>query len=494
MKTKNESTQNEMKKRNRAALIAYAVISVILLAAYAIELVKGNRTVDYFCIFAVLVVLPFAVCFAVYKKMPQTKATIYAFGGGYGILYGFVLLTTQSPVAFTYILLLMIVLMMYADFKLSLIVNSYAFVINVIQVIYIVVTEGMTPSQITDAEIQVILVLLAGIFSIIATKVMSDINRAHLLSVEKDKERIAGLLQNIMEISSNMTSEIDAICEQTDKMKDSSTVIKNSMEDLSQGAYNTAEAVQTQRSQTEDIQMYVEQVGDVSRCIAQNVNTAEHVIQTGKDNLDTLIRQVEHSGSAGEQVTVQLRELNESTQRMHSIIEMINQITSQTGLLALNASIEAARAGEAGKGFAVVADEISNLANQTSEATVGITNQINGISGSLEDVVRAVTSLVESNQMQNTCAKETIESMNEITRKTSDISVESQKLEAVVQKLEAANKVIVESIQEISAVSQEVSAHAQETLAGSEENNRVVEEIAGMMERIHAKAEELTKI
>ena len=58
---------------------------------------------------------------------------------------------------------------------------------------------------------------------------------------------------------------------------------------------------------------------------------------------------------------------------MQSITQLINDVASQTSLLALNASIEAARAGEAGKGFAVVASEISNLAAKTKEATVNIT-------------------------------------------------------------------------------------------------------------------------
>lgn len=65
---------------------------------------------------------------------------------------------------------------------------------------------------------------------------------------------------------------------------------------------------------------------------------------------------------------------------MHSIIELIDNITTQTSLLALNASIEAARAGEAGRGFSVVASEISNLATQTQDATVDITTLIENIS------------------------------------------------------------------------------------------------------------------
>lgn len=79
---------------------------------------------------------------------------------------------------------------------------------------------------------------------------------------------------------------------------------------------------------------------------------------------------------------------------MHSIVELISGITSQTSLLALNASIEAARAGEAGRGFSVVATEISGMATQTKEATVHITELIENISNAISEVVSVVREMI----------------------------------------------------------------------------------------------------
>lgn len=84
------------------------------------------------------------------------------------------------------------------------------------------------------------------------------------------------------------------------------------------------------------------------------------------------------------QVAAELTSLKEYMDKMYSIIEIINNITSETSLLSLNASIEAARAGEAGRGFAVVASEISGLATQTQEATVSIEELIRNVSEELE--------------------------------------------------------------------------------------------------------------
>ena len=111
--------------------------------------------------------------------------------------------------------------------------------------------------------------------------------------------------------------------------------------------------------------------------------------------MDTLVGEVEVSVRNSANAADKLETLNQYISEMNTIVELINGVTSQTSLLALNASIEAARAGEAGKGFAVVASEISELATQTKSATTNITQLIGNVSGSITEVVTVIREMID---------------------------------------------------------------------------------------------------
>jgi methyl-accepting chemotaxis protein len=113
-------------------------------------------------------------------------------------------------------------------------------------------------------------------------------------------------------------------------------------------------------------------IGEISHQVAQSADIA--------------VKAVEEAG----RTTVMVAGLANAALKIGEVVSLIQDIASQTNLVALNATIEAARAGDAGKGFAVVASEVKGLANQTAQATEGITTQINEIRSATEGVVGAI--------------------------------------------------------------------------------------------------------
>ena len=134
------------------------------------------------------------------------------------------------------------------------------------------------------------------------------------------------------------------------------------MQEVSSGASETANAVQNQSLQTQAIQEKVDQVNAASQEISQNMQRTIEMVSEGNSSMESLVQLVDISVANSEDAAGKLNTLNQYMEKMNSIVELIGDITSQTSLLALNASIEAARAGDAGKGFSVVASEITGMA------------------------------------------------------------------------------------------------------------------------------------
>ncbi len=481
------------KAMNRVAIVCHAVTVAVLEAAYLLEVVKGSRTIPYFLIFSLFALVPLVAEFFVYYKEPADEKLKYLIGVGYTVFYIFVVVTTTNVIAFTYIIPILSVIILYSDVRLCAFVSGAGVVINIVFVGYLALTGSIRAEETATYEIRIFLLLLVAIFLCRATATLEKINQAKLAELDTEKDHVSELLDKVMVVSGQMTNGILDMAEQMRKLGEAVSETRNAMQEVSSGTNETAESMQNQLGKTEEIQNHIAQMGDVMSTIGRSMLEAKDSVSLGRENLNELRRQMESTERAGRQVVEDMKELETYTANMQTIIDMITSVASQTSLLALNASIEAARAGEAGKGFAVVATEISNLANQTQSATVNITDVIHSVSEKLKVAVDAVEELMVSNQKQNESAAQAEESFGKIAEGTDQVDEQSRRLDQAVKQLADANRVIVESIQTISAILQEVSAHAQETFNVSENNTQIVNEVEVLVEKLSDQAQQLNQ-
>lgn len=489
-KVKNEIF-SEGKETNKVALACHIVLAAVLMLAYFVEVVKGARTISYYTVFSILAMGPVIVEIIMYRMNPDSLRLRYFIAVFYTIFYVFVVFTTVNLIAFTFIIPIYLVLILYSDVRLCTFVSYGAFAVNVAFLGYQALLGNLDTADMATYEIRVLLMLIMAIFFCLATKTLYRVNQAKLSELNKEKESVSNLLNNVMSISGQMSAGIVDVTGHMEELGGAVSETRNAMQEVSSGTNDTAESIQNQLSKTEEIQNYIEQMAKMVESIAESMEQAKENVASGKKNIDSLTAQMAVSEKAGKEAVDGMKALEEYTANMQSIIDLITSVASQTSLLALNASIEAARAGEAGRGFAVVATEISNLANQTQTATVNITEVIHNVSDKLDIAADAVEQLMDNSRKQSESALQAADSFVMISESTERVNEQSDQLSNAVARLTDANSGIVESIQTISAIMQEVSAHSQETYAVSDKNTGIVESVTRLVEELNEQAQRL---
>lgn len=399
-------------------------------------------------------------CKILLHQSKDSEKVQYAIAGGFTFLYLFIIFTSTSPVSYIY-------------------------------AIVVAVTHQISGAGVMNVEIRVLTLVLSTIFLTMSTIAAALTNHNRMQQIESEKEKNAELMEQILRVSGQMSDNIETVAHKMKILKDTANETKTSMEDVAQGTSEAADSIQMQKEKTEEIDQAIHHVSESTNAISNNISAAREEISTSQTNIDELIRHVERSNQANQDVSNEITELNRYASEMQSITEMINGVASQTSLLALNASIEAARAGDAGKGFAVVASEISNLATQTQNATVEITELIGNVSSELGKMVKVIEEMLQNAEEQNVVANNTAQCFTEIARKVDEVYHEADKLDQSVSGLTSANEQVIRGIETISTVTEEVTAHSSQTLESSETNSSITGEVEQMVEQLSDLANEL---
>lgn len=494
MHISNFQNYSDIKRSNISILLGYGLMNVILVICYLLEVLKGSRTISYYIIFCILALLPFFVTVAEYKHNPESEKIKVMLPIGFGIFYCFIIFTTFSPVAYVYSLLIAALLICYGSPRLSALYMSATFLANIVQIVYGFFTNHYTSNDLPNIEIRIASYLLFSLYLIVSANNINTSNDKKLKTMEQDKEQISNMMNQLMAASKQLATSIGIVSEKMNILEASTNHTMASMQEVTQGTTDTAESIQLQLEKTNQIQNTIEQVKNRSSVMTEALEDTRAELNSSRENIDTLIDRTKISNDANENVSKELEELNTYTVQMHSIIELIDNITTQTSLLALNASIEAARAGEAGRGFSVVASEISNLATQTQDATVDITTLIENISKELEEVIRVIAQMIENAKEQNKAASNTAKSFSAIADKTTMVYEEAAQMKSIVAELTNANNIIASGIETISAATEEVTAHSNETYEITSENTKTTAEIGRIIEELDQMTKNLTTL
>lgn len=479
-----KETMTELERVNKTAMISHLLMAGITLIFCIMQAVRDGNRYILLAVITVLALGPLIAEFTLWRKNHETPAIKHLVAIGFACFYSVVLFTTSCNMAYVFVIPMIMVVTLYNDVKYFILINVGTILESIIVVVLGARTGGFGYLGVEAGVIEITVMVMVGILSIYTANTSDKNKKQQIDSLNKAHEATEENLHKTSELMKHLEEGIEGIYSELEKLNESSMHTKVAMEEVSNGAQDSAMAVQNQIMQTEAIQEKVSAVDEVASAIAGNMQNTMEVLENGSRNMTELMKQVDSNVRTSEDAVVKLERLDSYMKEMNSIVEIIGEITSQTGLLALNASIEAARAGEAGRGFAVVASEISGMATRTNEATENITDLIGNVSAAISEVVTVIHRMIDGIQEEKKGAQDSADSFARIQESTRSVRNDVDNMMKHVEDLKAANHEIVDSIQTISAISEEVSAHASETLEAEEQNAQIANRISQMMDNM----------
>ncbi|MDN5372014.1 MAG: methyl-accepting chemotaxis protein [Carnobacterium sp.] len=284
----------------------------------------------------------------------------------------------------------------------------------------------------------------------------------------------------------------------TQILNDISKQTTSATEEVSETITGIAQAsIQTQ--DTEDTVGKMEELAKTLGEIDQNIqkmgqHTDDTTIANGKnsqmmavvhENWETTIETMNKLGDS-------IHDVNEDIQNIEKIVKVIDGISDQTNLLALNAAIEAARAGEHGRGFAVVADEVRKLAEQVAVSIANITGFVEKIQTESEKFSESLQSGYTEVEEGTKQINKTGQTFNKINASVSTMVEGIKGISENLESIKVNSEIMNSSIEEIASVSEESAAGVEETSAASQEITSSMKEVAGNSEQLADLAEKLS--
>ena len=247
-------------------------------------------------------------------------------------------------------------------------------------------------------------------------------------AVSAMRDSLRSVIRDVSNASAHLNEIVHTLQATTSEVNDSCTDNSATTEELAAGMQETTATTQTLVSSIEDMK---EGSNDIQRMSIEGEELSNEIEErAAKLKKSESVKLARDMFASLQKNSAKAIEEARAVEKINELTEVIMRISSQTSLLALNASIEAARAGEAGKGFAVVATEIGNLANQTSETVA----DINNIVAEVNMVVRDMgTTLNDTTQFMENQVVPDYQAFYDVSNQYNDDSVAVKKSMTSIQ-------------------------------------------------------------
>lgn len=373
--------------------------------------------------------------------------------------------------------------------------------------------SGITTVTAASVGISTIVVLIAIIISFImgrrlmrplvkVSAIIEDVANGNIDAdfsvVKESNDEIGLIIEKMKELTQSLGSIVGRIRNSSDTMSSNSyelndtssqtlaanNEISKAVEDVAEGSTGMAASISKinenlleMSNETKDINASVDEIKNQTAAVQDSSKIMNDKIKSMQDSS----RKMDDGISA---ISKRIETVNTTVDKVSNIVSVIEEISSETNLLSLNASIEAARAGDAGKGFAVVAQEIRVLSDNTNTELENIKQIISSLVEECRYCVQASGTIVEDNAKQKEEIRAVLDEFSELDEQIQKTAEKADEIEELVTAMIELNDDITKSSNSLTDVSAANAAATEEMNANIEELNAMmhgVSEMAGHM-------------
>lgn len=328
--------------------------------------------------------------------------------------------------------------------------------INIITIILVIIASAVS-LQYLSSSISSRVVYLAKISEKISSgDLTSKIKFCGYDEIGRLSQDVDSVLKGLNGIVKDMTGDSTNLIASSDELHCAAEKIKDK-------SNNVLDKLITVSSASEEMAATSQEISSNCSLAASSSNETQKVAQQGMSVVETTVNDIKTHSQKTQQDAQLILELGKKTEEINKIISTIEDIASQTNLLALNAAIEAARAGEHGKGFAVVADEVRALAVRTAEATKEISSMITTVNTDVKAANESITDTVSKMQVIADNAGALLESLDVITEKIGDVNMQITQIASATEQQSGTAKEMSSNLQTIKILTQEMAEESAST-------------------------------
>lgn len=314
------------------------------------------------------------------------------------------------------------------------------------------------------------------------------------LIIEKMKE----LTQSLGNIVGRIRNSSDTMSANSYELNDTSSQTLAANNEISKAVEDVAEGSTGMASSISKINENLEEMSRETKDINESVNEIRNqttAVQDSSKIMNDKIKSMQDSSHKMDDgisaISKRIETVNTTVDKVSNIVSVIEEISSETNLLSLNASIEAARAGDAGKGFAVVAQEIRVLSDNTNTELENIKQIISSLVEECRYCVQASGTIVEDNAKQKEEIKAVLDEFGALDEQIQKTAEKADEIEELVTAMIELNDDITKSSNSLTDVSAANAAATEEMNANIEELNAMMNGVAEMAGHMNAESDGL---